>query len=588
MSETPTVQATAVGADPQRKKALIVVLFAAFMDLLDSTIVNIAIPPIQRDLGASYAAVQWVVAAYLLSFAVLLILGGRLGDMFGRKKLFLAGVAAFTVTSALCGMAQSPDMLIASRALQGASAAMMVPQVLSIITATFPPKERGAALGAFGGVAGLATVGGPIVGAVLINADFFDLGWRVIFLLNIPVGIALLAAATAVVRDSKSPHPIKLDIVGTALVTLGLLLLLFPLVQGRDAGWPAWAFVSMVASVPVLAVFGVHQKRRHATSGSALILPSLFRSRSFSAGLLANVVFFAVVIGHFLIFIIFLQTGLGFSTLRAGLTGLPWSFGVSFGAAFSATVLTAKLGRKVLVIGAVLLAAGLGGISATVEWRGDQIGSWWLLPALLVGGLGMGMIIAPILDFILSDVPPEHSGAGSGVVNAVQQVGGAIGIAVIGAIFLGFLGGAADSATKDVTPQLRAGLEKAAVAPAQQGEITASFARCFADRTSAADPTETPKTCDALNSVQSAGAQAAIGDAAQDARRIAFSTALQRTILAQIGLVALVFLLVFLLPRKAQHHEETFEDEETEAAGAGRTGQVPGPSAAAPAPQSTS
>ncbi|WP_406379422.1 MFS transporter [Streptomyces sp. NBC_01618] len=568
MSKPSAVAAPVHGADPKRKAALIVVLFAAFMDLLDSTIVNIAIPSIQRDLGTGYAAIQWVVAAYLLSFAVLLIIGGRLGDMYGRKRLFLVGVASFTVASALCGLVQDPQALIVARALQGASAAMMVPQVLSIITAAFPPKERGAALGAFGGVAGLATVGGPVAGALLINANLFDLGWRIIFLINIPVGIALFISALIVIRESRSEYPIKLDLVGTGLLTVGLLLLLYPLVQGRELSWPTWTFVTLAASVPVLALFALHQKRRSARGGSALIVPDLFRSRSFSAGLIANMVFFGVVIGHFLIFIIFLQTGLGFSVLRAGLTGLPWSFGVSFGAAFSATVLTVKIGRKVMVIGAVLLATGMAGIALTVQLRGDQIGSWSLLPTLLVGGLGMGMIIAPILDFILSDVPPEHAGAGSGVLNASQQVGGAIGIAVIGALFLGFLGGAADEAAKDVTPQLRAGLTKASVTQSRQQEIIGTFARCLTDRTSSTDPAVSPASCRPLDTLDNPRAGAAVGAAADNARRIVFSTALQRTIIAQIGLTALVLLLILLLPRQARHHEDFLLEDET--------GQVPG------------
>lgn len=565
MSKPSTPPAPA-GADPKRKAALIVVLFAAFMDLLDSTIVNIAVPAIQADLETGYSTVQWVVAAYLLSFAVLLILGGRLGDMYGRKKIFLVGVAAFTASSALCGLVPDPNLLVFARALQGASAAMMVPQVLSIITAAFPPKERGAALGAFGGVAGLATVGGPIIGALLIDADLFGLGWRVIFLINIPVGIALFAAASAVVRESRSDKPIRLDVVGTVLVTAGLLMLLFPLVQGRELDWPAWTFLLMAASLPVLGLFLAHQRRRHARHGSALIVPGLFRSRSFSAGLVANVVFFAVVIGHFLIFIIFLQTGLGFSVLRAGLTGLPWSFGVSFGAAFSATVLTAKLGRKVMTIGAVLLAVGMAGISLTIELRGDEIGSWSLLPALLVGGLGMGMIIAPILDFILADVPAEHAGAGSGLVNALQQVGGAVGIAVVGAMFLAFLGGTAQSAAQDVTPQLRTALTRASVDEDRSKEITTAFEKCFTERVSSKDPSQSPASCRELDSVQDPRTGAAIADASADARRIAFGTALQRTIIGQIALIVVVFLLLFRLPRQARHHEdvllEAVEDKE--------------------------
>ncbi|OJY38844.1 MFS transporter [Pseudonocardia sp. 73-21] len=502
------VLADAGTPDPKRWLALVVVLFAAFMDLLDSTIVNVALPSIQRELGASYSQVQWVVAAYLLAFAVVLITGGRLGDIVGRRRMFLIGVTGFTVASIFCGFAATPEILIGARVLQGIMAACMVPQVLSIITATFPPAERGGALGAFGGIAGLATVGGPIVGAALTNADLFGLGWRAVFLINVPVGVILVVAALLVVRESRATDRPRLDIGGAALVSAGLLLLLFPLVEGRDLGWPAWLIVLAVCSVPVLALFVMQQKRRSAAGRDPLLPLQLFASRSFSAGLIANFIFFAVVTGHFLIYTIFLQEGLGYSVLAAGLTGLPWSFGTSFGAAFSATVLTAKLGRKVLVIGSVLLGLGLGGLALTVAVQGADVQPWPMLPALLVGGLGMGMIVAPILDFILSDVDSEQAGAGSGVVNTVQQIGGVVGIAVISTIFFGLLGPATTTATGD-------------------------------------------------------------------ARVLAAASALERTIAVQIGLVVVVLLLVFLLPRRTSHSEDSWASGPAPVAGQGSVaGQV--------------
>ncbi|MFM9368704.1 MFS transporter [Streptomyces sp. Da 82-17] len=573
MSDTAMASAGTHGAepDPRRKKALFVVLFAAFMDLLDSTIVNIALPSIQHDLDAGYAAVQWVVAAYLLAFAVLLILGGRLGDMFGRKKMFLLGIAAFTLTSLACGIAHEPELLVALRALQGASAALMVPQVLSIITAIFPPQERGAAFGAFGAVAGLATVGGPIVSSVLIDADLWGLGWRSIFLLNVPVGVVLLYFAVKLVPESKSPWPVKLDVAGTALVTLGLLLLLFPLVQGREAGWPAWSFVSLALSLPVLLLFALHQRRRGKVQGASLVEPGLFRNRSFTGGIAANLIFFVVVTGHFLIFIIFLQNGLGFSPLRAGLTGLPWSFGTSIGAGISSALLTARIGRKALLIGAVLLATGLTGLALTIGWRGEDIGSWSMLPALFVAGLGMGFIVAPVLDFILSAVPPQSAGSGSGIVNAVQQVGGAVGVAVIGAVFFGLLGSGAATAAQDAAPKLRAELAEARVAPAEAREITATFQRCFTDRTTATDPTAVPPGCGSLTEGP-APVAAAVAAADADARREAFGTALQRTVIAQVALTACVFGLLLLLPRKLRHQEWGGGEDDGHGADADRPG----------------
>src|SRR5262245_37112998 len=222
----PTVGET---LDPRRWRALIVVLFAAFMDLIDATIVNVAIPSTQRDLDATYSQIQWVVAGYSLAFALVLITGGRLGDIVGRKRMFLIGVAGFTVASALCGVALSAEMLVVSRVLQGAMAALMIPQVLSIIQVTFPARERGAAFGMYGGIAGLAASVGPLLGGLLIGGNLFGLDWRPIFLVNIPVGILTLVAAALVVSESKAPHALKLDLVGVVIVTFGLLLVLYPL-----------------------------------------------------------------------------------------------------------------------------------------------------------------------------------------------------------------------------------------------------------------------------------------------------------------------------------------------------------------------
>ena len=230
-------------ADPRRWLTLTILLLAAFMNLLDVSIVNIAIPSIQRNLHASYADVQWALAGYTLAYALVLITGGRLGDIFGRKRLFLVGVVGFTIMSALCGAAQSPGMLIASRVVQGAMGAIMVPQVLAVIQVIFPPAERIKALAGFGVTAGLGTVSGPLIGGLLIQHNLFGLGWRPIFLINVPVGVLAVAAAAVLVRESRAPKPPKLDLIGVGLISAALLLLLYPLVQGRELGWPGWTFV---------------------------------------------------------------------------------------------------------------------------------------------------------------------------------------------------------------------------------------------------------------------------------------------------------------------------------------------------------
>src|SRR5499425_3831489 len=243
------------GVDPRRWLTLVVLLLAAFMNLLDVSIVNIAVPSIQRNLGASYADIQWALAGYTLAYALVLITGGRLGDAYGRKRLFLIGVTGFTIMSALCGAAQSPGQLIAFRVAQGAMGAIMVPQVLAVIQVIFPPAERIKALAGFGVTAGLGTISGPLIGGLLIQHNLFGLGWRPIFLINVPIGVIAVAASAVLVRESKAPSPPKLDPIGVGLISAALLLLLYPLVEGRQLGWPAWTFASMAASVPVLAAF---------------------------------------------------------------------------------------------------------------------------------------------------------------------------------------------------------------------------------------------------------------------------------------------------------------------------------------------
>src|SRR5215471_15778750 len=268
--------ATRDGADPRRWLTPIILLLAAFMNLLDVSIVNIAIPSIQRDLNASYADVQWALAGYTLAYALVLITGGRLGDAFGRKRLFLIGVAGFTVMSALCGAAQSPGELIAFRVVQGAMGGIMIPQVLAVIQVMFPPAERIKALAGFGVTAGLGTVSGPLLGGLLIQGNLLGLDWRPIFLINVPVGIVTIAASVVLVRESRAPNPPKLDPVGVALISAALLLLLYPLVQGRQLGWPAWTFASMAASAPVFALFIWWERIKARTDGSPLVQLRLF------------------------------------------------------------------------------------------------------------------------------------------------------------------------------------------------------------------------------------------------------------------------------------------------------------------------
>jgi len=536
-------------ADPRRWVALAVVLIAGFMQLVDISIVNVAIPSIQRDLDATYAQIQWVLAGYQLAFAVMLITGGRLGDIFGRKRLFMTGMAGFTVASALCGLAQNPGMLIGSRVLQGLMGAIMFPQILSVIQVTFPPRERGTAYGMFGATIGLATITGPLVGGLLIEADLFGLEWRPIFLVNVPIGIAALAAATRFLVESRAPRALRPDPIGVAIVTAGLLLLVYPLVQGRDLDWPLWTFLSMGAAVPVLAAFAVYERHKKALDGSPLVDLDLFRQRAFVPGLLVAGIFFMGIPAFFLTFSLWLQIGLGFSALHAGLTGAPFAVGSALASAASVRLAPA-LGRRILSAGSLLLVAGMVALIWTVGRYGGAIHSWQLLPALLVCGLGLGSVIAPLVNVVLAGIRGQDAGAASGVLSTVQQVGGAVGVALIGVVFFGLLGSQAAGVADDLIPGLRGQLQGAGVPPAVTQQVAAGFRTCFEDRANAKDPSAVPASC-ARAQAQGQGQDQlvrVVTATADSARRQDFSQAFQRTLWFEVAVFLACFLLVFLLP----------------------------------------
>jgi EmrB/QacA subfamily drug resistance transporter len=537
------------GADPRRWVALAVVLAAGFMQLVDISIVNVAIPSIQRDLEATYSQIQWVLAGYQLAFAVMLITGGRLGDIFGRKRLFMAGMAGFTLASALCGLAQNPGMLIGSRVLQGLMGAVMFPQILSVIQVTFPPQERGVAFGTFGATIGLATITGPLVGGLLIDADLFGLSWRPMFLVNVPIGVAALAAAARYLDESRAPRALRLDPVGVAVVTAGLLLLVYPLVQGRDLGWPPWTFASMAAAVPVLAGFAAYERRKKATDGSPLVDMDLFRQRAFVAGLLVAGIFFMGIPAFFLTFSLWLQIGLGFTPLHAGLTGAPFAIGSALASAASVR-LAPTLGRRILSLGALLLVAGMVTLIWTVDRYDGAVTSWQLLPSLLVCGLGLGSVIAPLVNVVLAGIRAQDAGAASGVLSTTQQIGGAIGVAVIGVVFFGLLASQAAGVADELAPRLRAELQAAGLPAAAAGQVTDGFRTCFEDRAAAKDPSAVPPSC-ARAQAQAPG-QGRVGPviaaAADAARRRDFSEAFQRTLLFEVAVFGACFVLVFLLP----------------------------------------
>ncbi|WP_189175078.1 MFS transporter [Streptomyces lasiicapitis] len=440
-STSPGHQPTKAGSPTDRRRwfALAIVMTAAFMDLVDVTIVNIAIPSIQRDEGASFSHIQWITAGYALALGAGLITGGRLGDIYGRKKIFLVGITGFTIASALCGFAANPDMLVASRILQGAMAALMVPQVLSIVHATFPAHERGKVFGLFGMVVGLGAVSGPLLGALLTEWNLFGLEWRPIFLINLPVGIAGLILGRKFIEESKAPKALKLDMVGVVLVTAGALMLLYPLTRGRELDWPVWGYVMMAGALVVFGALVAYEKHKAKKDGSPLIELSLFKVKSFAGGIAVQTVFGVSLGIFFLVWTMYMQIGLGWSALRAGVTGVPFSIAVSAAAGLSVQVLVPRFGRKVLQAGALTMAAGV----LVYIWEADRYGtgiaSWQMALPLVVMGLGMGLIVAPLTDAILSEVPREHAGSASGLLNTVQQMGNAFGLGLVSVVFYGVI-----------------------------------------------------------------------------------------------------------------------------------------------------
>jgi EmrB/QacA subfamily drug resistance transporter len=530
--------------DPRRWLALASVMTGLFMVLLDVSIVNVAIPAIRSNLNANNADIQFVVAGYGLAYAVLLITGGRLGDIFGRKKLFLIGMSGFVIASALCGLAQSAIMLDLSRVLQGGMAAMMYPQVLSVIQVTFPPQERARVFGFVGAVIGIATITGPLVGGLIIRNDITGGSWRWIFLVNLPIGIAALVAATRLITESRAPNATRLDLGGFVLSTAGILLLVYPLVEGQVAGWPAWTYICMAISPFMLIAFILYERSLPSTR-FPLVQLSLFRIRSFSVGVAISAVFIAGIPAFFFTFSLMLQVGLGFSALNAGLTTIPWSLASAVASALSTRV-APRLGKYTIAIGASLLVIGILGIMLTIHVAGTKVTGWDLIPSFVVSGLGLGTVIAPLLNIILAGVPGRDAGSASGVLTTFQQLGGAIGVAVVGVVFFGLLSSRAPAAVATVTPQLQSQLAAANVpAPVAAGQI-AHFSTCFNEQASSSDPSAPIPGCTETGRGPVADAFAS---AAQLALGRVFVTSVERILFFNVGFWALTGLLSMLLPR---------------------------------------
>lgn len=535
---------------------------AFVMDLLDTTIVNIAIPSIQNNLGASYAIIQWLIAGYSLAFATLLITGGRMGDVFGYKKLFMIGVSGFTVASLLCGLAWSPEVLVVARLIQGAMAALMVPQVMSMMQIMYKPSERAGVMGIFGALAGIAASLGPVIGGILIHFNLWGLDWRPVFLINIPVGLFALFMGWRYLPEGRSPHPLKLDLVGTGIIVIALMLLVFPLIQGRELDWPLWIFTMMTAAAPVLAIFGWWLIRKNKKDKSPLIPPALFKTRTFVTGLTVNLVFQAAMAGFFLPFTLLLQVGLGYEVIKAALTGIPTAVGISVTIAVLGQKLIPKLGRYALTLGTVIMAVGLWVLYFFVHRSGLDTTPWEFIPGLFITGMGMGLIMSPVFAVALNDVDHKHAGAASGVLNAVQQLGGAVGVALIGVFFFGQLTQHAATSFDTTSASIRKDLTALHIPAEAQNAVIKDVKTCFVDRNAEKDSSIVPESCKKLaptKEQQSAmppaqlAVQKKIGETVttniKQANTDNFISGFKIALIYQMTILGIVFALSFLLPR---------------------------------------
>ncbi|GAA0954138.1 MFS transporter [Nonomuraea longicatena] len=411
---------------------LSVILIADFMELLDGTIVSVAAPAIAAELGAGEAALQWLVAGYTLAVGAGLITGGRLGDQYGRRRMFLLGLAGFLVASIGCGLAPDSGTLIAMRVLQGLAGGLMIPQVFGVIRATFAPEARAKALGAYGAVLGVASVAGPLLGGLLVGSGW---GWRSIFWVNVPIAIIGLIVGAKYMPESRVDERQRLDVPGALMSAAAVLLLMLPLVQGRDWGWPWWAFALMVLAVPLGWVFMGRERRLVAQGEQPIFDPGLLRVRAFTGGLAASLLFFGALGSYFLLLSLYLQLGTGRTAMETGLVILPYAL---------ASIVTSGIGvqfanRAVIVSGSVLLAASQV-ILLLMIGDGGNPSYWALAVPLTIGGLGLGLTAPSLINVVLAGVPSENAGAAGGVLTTVTQLGNAVGVAILGAVFFSTLG----------------------------------------------------------------------------------------------------------------------------------------------------
>jgi len=536
------VPADTAGATSWRRWAgLSIVLVASFMDLLDVNVVNVALPSLQQGLRATYATVQLVAGGYTLALGIGLITGGRLGDIYGHKRMFLVGTAAFVLASLTCACAQTPGMLIGGRLVQGAGAAIMIPQVLAFIHVRFSQEELGRVVSIYAAITGVASVSGPILGGLLIGWNPFGLEWRTIFVMNVPVGCAAIALGLRYIDESRADRTARLDPVGMGLAAVALTALLFPIVQGRQLSWPVWCLVAMGASVPLAVAFVSYERRRIRREGSALVAVELFSRRSFSVGIIVQFLFQCAPAAFFLAWTIYLQFGLGWSAVHTGLTAIPFGLAVSLSGALSMRVTFPRYGRLSMAAGVVATATGMLGYAWLVG-RVAYPSSWEMIVPLTLIGTGLGQVYAPLVNVTLREVPPQQSGSASGLINAIAQIGSSAGIAAIGILLFSAIGTQTASAARPEAPVVRTQLAASGLSGTDLEHQLAVFHRCtvvLADQ-----PSQQAESCER-------GTTPAVAAAIARTRAAGFEQAFQEVLWCITGLLAIALLCIRALPHQS-------------------------------------
>ncbi len=436
-SPWPTGPTTAT--PPRTWFALAVLLCGAFMALLDTTIVNVALSSIQVGLDSSDATLSWIVSGYALAFGLALIPAGRMGDRYGHRWIFIGGIVLFTLASLACVLAQNGAELITARVVAGLGGGIFFATVAALIQLMFAGAARGKAFAVLGATIGVSTALGPLAGGLIIEAFGADDGWRLIFAVNLPIGVLTAVAALIMLPEGEPNARTGSDWIGLLIISSALVALLVPLIQGQQEGWPLWTYLAIAAGVVLLPLFAWWERRIAASGRSPLVPPRLFAHPSFASGSILALVYFAAFTSIFFTLSLLWQSGLGHSALATGLMLLPFAVGNTVGAARS-DALAARFGRAVLVAGLSLLSIGLIALWLILLLADPSaLNSWLLLCPLLIAGIGSGLFIAPNLDFIVATVDRSDAGAASGVIGTMQRIGSAIGIAVVGSVLFGTL-----------------------------------------------------------------------------------------------------------------------------------------------------